>query len=232
MQKTVIGFVEDDPVIRQNYCELLETEGYEVLCYDNRTDALDAFSGYCPDLLLIDVALGNERDGGFQLCKQIRTLYPVVPIVFLTSYDSDIDKISGLRLGADDYLSKDVSTMYLTVRIETLLRRTTAIRDDLGETATEQVNLGKLIIDDHQSSINWNGEELNLPLTQYWMVKELASSGQVRSPEQLMRAAKIVVEPNTIVAHIKSIRRKFTEIDKGFSGIRTERGLGYRWIVQ
>jgi two-component system OmpR family response regulator len=230
MKIATIGFVEDDLTIRENYSELLTDEGYEVRSHEGRVSAMDDFGRSCPDIVLIDVALGRERDGGYQLCSHLRARYPLLPIIFLTSFDSEIDKISGLRLGADDYLSKDTSTAYLLVRIETLLRRKAALQQGRDSGPQRQSVEAKLTIDKRRSVISWNGRDVELPLTQFWIVEDLITSGSVRTLEQLMRAGRIVVEPNTIAAHIKNIRRKFKEIDTDFDCIRTERGLGYRWV--
>ena len=122
-----IAYVEDDDLIRENYAELLGESGFEVTTYSNPKDALAAFSQKMPHLVLLDITLGRERDAGFQLCSDIRKLSSTVQIVFLTSHDGEIDKVSGLRLGADDYLTKDVSIDYIVVRLEALFRRLEAL---------------------------------------------------------------------------------------------------------
>src|SRR5438477_307486 len=104
-----IAIVEDEPAIRANYADVLRRQGYEVAAYAKRDEALTAFRTRLPDLALIDIGLGDDVDGGFTLCRELRALSPTVPILFLTARDSDFDVVSGLRLGADDYLTKDVS---------------------------------------------------------------------------------------------------------------------------
>ena len=223
-----IGFVEDDDVIRENYTDFLEDAGFTVRAFSDRPSAFSAFQERLPDIAVLDVSLGRERDGGFQLCADIRRVSPQVPIIFLTSHDDEMSKISGLRLGADDYLSKASSIHLLIVRIETLLRRHESLRGDSGPT---QLIAGPLRIDPKSSMVYWRDELIDMPLTQLWMVESLVrANGQPRSHAELMRAANIVVEPNTIAAHMKNIRARFRKIDADFDSIRTERGLGYRWI--
>src|SRR3990170_9103568 len=123
-----IAIVEDDPAIRANYAEALRKHGFEVSAYGARAEALAAMRARLPDLALIDIGLGSDADAGFELCRELRALAAQLPIIFLTARDSDFDVISGLRLGADDYLTKDVSLPHLTARINTLFRRVDALR--------------------------------------------------------------------------------------------------------
>lgn len=232
MRKRVV-FVEDDDVIRENYTELLTEEGFEVEAFRDRYAALARVKQSAPDLALLDISLDQERDAGFQLCADLRRLYPRLPIIFLTSHDAEVDKISGIRLGADDYLTKDVSLDYLIVRMEALLRRFEALGGGAAKSAASdgQFVAGALVIDRQQMLASWRGRKLDLTLTQLWIVQDLAANpGQVRRYEQLMKAANIVVEPNTITAHIKTIRERFRAIDPEFDGIKSERALGYRWV--
>jgi len=104
-----IAIVEDEAVIRANYAEAMEQQGFQVSGYASRPEALAAFQAQLPDLVVIDVGLGDEPEGGFDLCRELRARSASLPIVFLTARDSDLDSISGLRLGADDYLGKAVS---------------------------------------------------------------------------------------------------------------------------
>ena len=118
-----IAIVEDEPAIRANYADALKKQGYEVATYANRGDALAALRTRLPDLALIDIGLGDEIDGGFALCRELRALSESLPIIFLSARDSDFDVVAGLRLGADDYLTKDVSLPHLSARIAALFRR-------------------------------------------------------------------------------------------------------------
>ena len=221
-----IAFVEDDEVIRENYSDMLREEGYEVSTASNRLAADEMFDAGTYDLAILDVSLGAEFDAGYQLCSKLRQRDKDLPIIFLTSHDSEIDHISGLRVGADDYLSKDSSFSFLLVRIQTLLRRVA----DISESKTTDKRSQSLELDPDSCSVYWRGERVDLTLTQFWMLREIFESKSVSSIDQLMKAANITVEPNTVIQHIKSIRRKFSEIDSSFSSIKTERGRGYRWL--
>ena len=118
-----IAIVEDEPAIRANYADALRKHGYEVAAYAGRAEALAAMRSRLPDLALIDIGLGADVDGGFALCRELRALSATLPIIFLTARDSDFDIVAGLRLGADDYLTKDVSLPHLLARIAALFRR-------------------------------------------------------------------------------------------------------------
>lgn len=222
--RTRIGFVEDDDVLLENYSELLEEEGYAVIAATSSQEALEKFGKETVDLMILDVSLGKEHDAGYLLCAEFRRQQPELPIIFLTSHDSEIDHVSGLRVGADDYLSKGTSFQFLLVRIQTLLRRLAAL-----QASAAAADDKPLRIDEKGLTVYWKGDRVDLPLTQYWILRELVCSQAVCDWQRLMQAANITVEPNTIAAHVKNIRNRFRSIDAGFSCIRTERAKGYRW---
>ena len=228
-----IAYVEDDIVILANYTEILRDEGFEVAGYSGSDEAIAAFRDGLPDLVLLDVSLHGERDAGFHVCSELRRLSENLPIIFLTSHDGEIDKISGLRLGADDYITKDASIEYIIVRIKALFRRLEAVRGAASQAASHpDVVLGELRVNEQLSCVYWNNVNLELSLTHFWLVRELCThAGQVRSHRELMKACNIVVEANTITAHFVAIRRAFTAVDPEFNCIRTERGRGYRWVA-
>ena len=118
-----IAIVEDEPAIRANYADALRRHGYDVAAYASRPEAMAAFRTRLPDLAVIDVGLGDQPDGGFTLCRDLRAMSETLPIVFLSARDSDFDIVAGLRIGADDYLAKDASLHQLTARIAALFRR-------------------------------------------------------------------------------------------------------------
>lgn len=229
-----IAIVEDDPVILRNYADFLRGCGLEVDTYSNKTTALAGLQQGPPDLVLLDITLGHQREAGFEICAELRHRYAQIPIVFLTSHDGEIDKISGLRLGADDYLTKDVSLDFLIARIEALFRRRDAYARG-GEVPVSTGGWGTDILQLNPVTCvaYWRSQSLDLSLTQYWMLAELhRQPGRAVSQADLMKAAKLVVEPNTITAHIKAIRDAFRRIDDSFDRIITERGRGYRWLAR
>jgi len=223
-----IAIVEDEPAIRANYADVLKRQGYEVAAYARRDDALAAFRTRLPDLALIDIGLADDVDGGFTLCRELRALSATVPILFLTARDSDFDVVSGLRLGADDYLTKDVSLPHLTARIAALFRRSDLLNAPAA--SDDAVSRGPLTLDVKRLRAQWNGQRVDLTLTEFWMVHALARfPGHVKDRDSLMRDARIVVDDSTITSHVKRIRRKFIAIDPKFDRIDTVYGMGYRW---
>jgi two-component system OmpR family response regulator len=228
-----VGLVEDDDVIRENYADFLQARGFGVRAFGDRQSALGAFRVDTPDVAVLDVALGDERDGGLLLCAELRELSQTLPVIFLTCHDNEVDRIAGLKVGADDYLSKESSFDFLAVRIKTLLERRRAVleSDSEGKRSAE-VAIGDLRIDADRAEVTWQGQPVRLSLTQYWMVLALASAQpQPKSATELMRAASISVAPNTVAVHIRSIRSRFNAVDPDFNAIRTERGHGYRWVL-
>ena len=223
-----IAIVEDEAAIRENYADVLRRQGYEVSGYANRRDALAAFRTRLPDLALIDIGLGDDVDGGFTLCRELRAMSAQLPIIFLSARDSDFDVVSGLRLGADDYLTKDVGLPHLSARIAALFRRSDLLS---APPATEDVlERGALKLDIKRLTAHWAGQRVELTLTEFWMVHALARfPGHVKDRDSLMRDARIVVDDSTITSHIKRIRRKFLALDPAFDCIATVYGIGYRW---
>jgi two-component system OmpR family response regulator len=223
-----IAVVEDDPAIRANYAELLRRQGYEVTAHADRPSALSAFRTRLPDLAVLDIGLGDEIDGGFALCRELRALSATVPIIFLTARDSEFDTVAGLRLGADDYLTKDASLPHLLARIAALFRRIDALGSETP--AEDVVERGPLRIDLKRVTCAWRGQRVDLTLTEFWIVHALARHpGHVKDREQLMGEARMVVDDSTVTSHVKRIRKKFAALDTGFDRIESVYGMGYRW---
>ncbi|HEX7605987.1 MAG TPA: proteobacterial dedicated sortase system response regulator [Usitatibacter sp.] len=223
-----IALVEDDPTIRQNYVDALTRAGYEVAAFGDRASATKTLAGRLPELAIIDIGLGADIDGGFALCRELRAASERLPIIFLSARDSDFDIVSGLRLGADDYLTKDVSLPHLLARIAALFRRVDATSQP--PAAGEVLSRGPLALDAQRMMASWNGHSVGLTVTEFWMVHSLARHpGHVKDREQLMRDAEMVVDDGTITSHVKRIRKKFLAIDPKFDSIDTVYGMGYRW---
>ncbi|HEY8070282.1 MAG TPA: proteobacterial dedicated sortase system response regulator [Burkholderiales bacterium] len=223
-----IVIVEDDAAIRANYTEALKRHGYEVSAYAARREAMEALRSRLPDLAIIDIGLGDEAEGGFALCRDLRALSPQLPIVFLTAHDSDFDVVSGLRLGADDYLTKGVSLPHLMARIAALFRRVDALADT--KPVEERIVRGSLELDLKRFNALWRSGPVELTLTEFWIVHSLARHpGHVKNRDQLMRDAELVVDDATVTSHVKRVRAKFLAVDPAFDAIETAYGLGYRW---
>jgi two-component system OmpR family response regulator len=226
-----IAIVEDEPAIRENYAASLKKQGYQVVTFGNRPDALAAFNKKLPDLALLDIGLDDEIDGGFELCRSLRSISTTLPIIFLTARDSDLDIISGLRLGADDYLTKDISIPNLCARVAAFFRRQELLSAPPAKETIIKRN--DLTMDMNRFSVHWKDQPVDLTLTEFWMVHTLAlHPGHVKNREQLMQDAKIVVDDATITSHIKRIRKKFQVVDKSFDCVDTVYGMGYRWVEQ
>ena len=223
-----IAIVEDDPLIRENYADVLRRQGYDVNAYPSRKPAMDAFKQRLPNLALIDIGLGDEMDGGFTLCRDLRALSATLPIIFLTARDSDFDTVAGLRIGADDYLTKDVSLHHLLARISALFRRNDLLASP--PSSDEIIEREPLRIDLKRFTVTWKTKPVDLTLTEFWMVHALVKfPGHVKDRDQLMRDAELTVDDSTITSHIKRMRKKFIEVDPAFDRIDTVYGIGYRW---
>ena len=228
MPKT-IAIVEDEPALRENYSAALRAQGYQTQLFAVRKDALETFRKRLPDLILLDIGLSGDAEGGFEVCREVRAMSTTVPIIFLSARDSDLDIISGLRLGADDYLTKDISLPHLTARISALFRRLEALR--MPSVQENIIERGPLNIDVNRYAVRWRGRVVDLTLTEFWMVHALAlHPGHVKNREQLMRDAQIVVDDATITSHVKRMRSKFVAVDPQVTGIDTVYGMGYRWL--
>jgi two-component system OmpR family response regulator len=227
--------VEDDDVLRRNYEALLAAHRLSVCACASKAEAIAAFKQEAFDVVILDVTLGHDYEAGFDLCQTFREKRKATPIIFLTERSDDHDRISGLRLGADDYLSKTISGTYLVARINALIRRVEALTGDTSEPVIGSPKQGDspLRIDERLSRAYWQNSPLDLSLTQFWILKDLYEhNGEVRSTTDLMRAANITVQPNTIVVHIKAIREEIQKITPDFACIKSERARGYRWVSE
>lgn len=224
-----IAVVEDEAPIRENYLDAFRRHGFVAEGYPDRASAERAFAGELPDLVIIDIGLGDEHEGGFALCRALRARSEKLPIIFLTARDSELDAVSGLRLGADDYLTKDISIPHLMARVSALLRRLEALASP-GGAQSHAMERGELAIDTDCLTARWRGRPVDLTVTEFWIVHALARfPGHVRTRDQLMEAASLVVDESTITSHVKRIRRKFQQHDPEFSRLLTVHGAGYRW---
>lgn len=227
--------VEDDDVLRRNYELLLGAHQLSVCGCATKSEAVAAFDREAFDVVILDVTLGRDYEAGFELCQLFRERQKTIPIIFLTERSEDHDRISGLRLGADDYLAKTVSGAFLAARVNALIRRIETLTAGAAEPAAKPARseIAPLRIDERLSRAYWRETPLTLSLTQFWILKDLADhAGEVRSTAELMRAANITVQPNTIVVHIKAIREEIQRISPDFACIKSERARGYRWVSE
>jgi two-component system OmpR family response regulator len=223
-----VAVVEDEPAIRENYAAGLRRHGYRVAAYADRPAALAAFEAGLPDLVIIDINLGREVEGGFELCRELRARSRSLPIIFLTARDSELDAVSGLRLGADDYLTKQISVEHILARVAALFRRVDAL--SAPRDAAALIERGPLRLDLECMTAEWLDQPVPLTVTEFWVVHALARRpGHVRDRDQLMAAANTVLDDSSVTSQIKRIRRKFQGADSSFDAIETVYGMGYRW---
>lgn len=229
--KRKVAIVEDDYDQRENYADALTKSGYEVTTYSNRAKAQVGMKENMPDLAILDIMLEDEMDGGFDLCRDLRALSPTLPIIFLTARDSDIDRVSGLRLDAWDYLTKPLNIQYLSVRITSLFRIVDSLAKNDDAEDPDIVIIGYLKIDPNSMSIKWKDQELSLTLTEFWLIESMARHpGHVKTYDNMMQITRqSYVERNTINGYIRRIRNKFKEVDPTFNHIQTVFGVGYKW---
>ena len=226
-----IAIVEDDPDQRSNYIDAITRKGYDVTAYSSREDAISGFEKELPELVILDIILGDEVDAGFELCRELLSRAPSLPVIFLTERIKEIDKISGLRLGAWDYLPKPITLDYLAERISSLLRISEARSQSSATGSTSAKVIGDLSIDQEALLVSWKGSAINLSGTEFRMLAKLVRlPGHAVSYDTLMNATmQSLVTNNTINTHMRNIRKKFETIDPDFNAIKSEYGYGYRW---
>lgn len=229
MKTHKIALVDDDRNITTSVSMALKSEGFEVDVYNDGEEGYRGITSAVPDIAVLDVKM--PRMDGIELIQKLRKTHDL-PIIFLTSKDDEIDEIIGLRMGADDYITKPFSQRLLIERIKTLLRRNAARND----TAIEQKNIiqrGALTLDDDRHVCMWNGQAVNVTVTEFLLLKSLVEKiGHVKSRDQLIDIAygqSIYVDDRTIDSHVKRLRKKFKDIDPSFDKIETVYGIGYKY---
>ncbi|MFT4099479.1 MAG: response regulator [Burkholderiaceae bacterium] len=227
-----IAVIEDEPALRDNLRDALARHGYEVQTFPNRPEAQAVCASRLPDLAIVDVGLGDEPEGGFELCRWLRQRDAKLPILILSARDSDIDVVSGLRLGADDYVPKSVSLPHLMARVTALLRRAD-LSGQASAGADDRLVRGPLTLDVHRFEAKWRGTTVDLTVTEFWILHSLAKyPGHVKDRDALMREANMLVDDHTITSYVKRMRRKFEQVDPQFKSIETVYGMGYRFVEQ
>ena len=226
-----IALVEDDRNILTSVSIALESEGFSVDTYTDGDDALRGLSQKPADLAILDIKM--PRMDGMELLLKIRKK-SVMPIIFLTSKDDEVDELLGLKMGADDYIKKPFSQRLLIERIKALLRRRELDENaNNGDDKNNAIFRDNLMMDQSRHECTWKGNPLNLTITEFLLLKSLAyRPGLVKNRDQLIDTAygeNIYVDDRTIDSHIKRLRKKFRAIDPNFSQIETLYGVGYRY---
>ncbi|MGI9321793.1 MAG: two-component system response regulator CreB [Thiogranum sp.] len=217
-----ILIIEDEPAITDAVTYALETEGFETRCYQLGQEGLDALcSGESFALVILDVGLPDIS--GFEVCKSIRR-FSNVPIIFLTARNEEVDRVVGLEIGGDDYVSKPFSPRELAARVKVILKRTSLSESNNKVGSEFEVDVVK-------AQIRYYGERLELTRYEYLILSLL-----LKQPERVFTRTQIMdnvwEEPETsleraVDTHIKSLRTKLRAVTGDADPIRTHRGMGY-----
>lgn len=232
MSQTIV-LVDDDRNILTSVSMALEAEGYEVHTYSDAEEGLRNLMQRPPDLAVLDIKM--PRLTGMELLQRLRQnqVTQLLPVIFLTSKDEEVDEIMGLSMGADDYIIKPFSQRLLIERIRAILRREDIRINPPSADPNSIITRGELVLDSERHQCTWKGTVVNLTVTEFLLVKTLAQRlGHVKSRDQLMDAAygeSVYVDDRTIDSHIKRLRKKFRKIDSEFEQIETLYGVGYRY---
>jgi two-component system response regulator ChvI len=234
-----IALVDDDRNILTSVSLTLEAEGYTVATYTDGASGLEGLTADKPDLAILDIKM--PRMDGMELLRRLRQKSDV-PVIFLTSKDEEIDELFGLKMGADDFITKPFSQRLLVERVKAILRRS-APRDPSAPIVPGQDSSGKaliergsLVMDEERHTCTWKSQRVTLTVTEFLILQALAlRPGVVKSRNALMDAAyddQVYVDDRTIDSHIKRLRKKFKAVDDDFEMIETLYGVGYRFKEQ
>ncbi|MEN9895712.1 MAG: hypothetical protein RIR97_1564 [Pseudomonadota bacterium] len=232
-----IALVDDDRNILTSVSIALEAEGYKVETYTDGASALDGLSARPPALAIFDIKM--PRMDGMELLRRLRQKSDL-PVIFLTSKDEEIDELFGLKMGADDFITKPFSQRLLVERVKAILRRAANREAAALQTAktgvasvASSLERGQLVMDQERHTCTWKGEPVVLTVTEFLILHALAQRpGVVKSRDSLMDAAydeQVYVDDRTIDSHIKRLRKKFKVVDDDFEMIETLYGVGYRF---
>jgi len=226
MIKQTILVVDDEPSILELVRVYLEKEGWRVILAMDGGQAIDRIEIANPDMIVLDVMLPELN--GFDVCKQLRSKGNQVPIIMLTARDDDIDKILGLELGADDYLTKPFNPRELVARIKAILRRGQQTKD----LDKKMIKAGNLSLDLARREVKYKDEIIELRTQEFEVLRVLAEHpGWVFSREKLLSLAwgfDFLGQTRTVDVHIAQIRKK---IDGYALSIESVTGIGYKLVI-
>lgn len=228
VRKTTILTADDDPQLLRLITRTLQLEGYEVLSASDGQQALSLIEHKIPDAVLLDVMM--PKMDGFTVCQRVRE-FSLVPIIIVTARGQDLDKIRGLDLGADDYLTKPFSVDELLARVRAVLRRAQFSLQNSPQSAHPIATIGNVTIDFPQHLVKKNGQEVILTPTEYRILSYLAqNAGRVITQDLLLEhvwGSEYVGESHMLQVNINRLRRKL-EIDSTRPRlILTKVGIGY-----
>ena len=227
--KPYILLVDDDPNISRLVQLYLEKESFEVRTADRGDDALSEFRKLPPDLMLLDVMLPGMD--GWQVLKAIRKT-STIPIIMLTAKDETFDKVLGLELGADDYITKPFDTKELVARVKAVLRRTQGAEEE----KQEGLSFPGLTVSLTQYEVHYEGRKIDMPPKELEVLYFLAShQNQVFTREQLLEQVwgfDFFGDSRTVDVHIKRLREKLQDSEKYGWCIKTVWGVGYKFEMK
>jgi DNA-binding response OmpR family regulator len=227
-RKTTIVAADDDPQLLRLVTRNLQLEDYEVVAAMDGQEALDAISTHTPDLVLLDVMM--PRMDGFTVTQRVRE-FSAVPIIIVTARGQDQDKIRGLDLGADDYLTKPFSVDELLARVRAVLRRSQLGAGEGGQGLTATVQVGELSVDYAQHLVSLRGTEVPLTPIEYRIISYLAQNvGRVITQDLLLEhvwGPEYVGESHMLQVNINRLRRKLEDDPAHPRYIQTKVGVGY-----
>ncbi len=229
--KFTIALVDDERNIVQPLSLALEAEGYRVRTFADGQEAFERLNDDLPDLGIFDIKM--PRMDGMELLRRVRQKSDM-PVIFLTSKDEEIDELFGLKMGADDYITKPFSSRLVVERVKAVLRRSQA-REMTGTPveAARVLERGLLKLDPERHTCHWDEKPVTLTVTEFLILQALATRpGVVKTRDALMDAAyddQVYVDDRTIDSHIKRLRKKFKQVDENFDVIETLYGVGYRF---
>lgn len=229
MKNVKILIVDDEPSITKSVQYSLEREGYTVVVADNGVDAIELARKEKPDLAILDVML--PQLDGYEVCRTIRAEMPI-PIIMLTAKGEEIDKVVGLEIGADEYLTKPFSLRELQARIKAMLRLVNRFKSTRTD-EPDKIEIGDLLIDMNRHEVSLSGEILPLTLKEFELLKLLAlNANKVLSREYLIEQVwgyDFAGEGRTVDVHIHWLREKIEKDSNTPIRIQTVRGVGYRF---
>ena len=231
--KGTVALVDDEENIRETVGFALRRDGYRVEVFADGQAAWEAWQQQPADVVVLDIMM--PRMDGLELCRKLRAQSEEVPIIFLTSRDEELDRVLGLELGADDYLTKPFSMRELMARIKVLFRRLALARRGRGDSASDEeiLTVGRLALDLRRYTAHWEHQPVQLTVTEFLILQALARHpGHVKTRQHLVDEGyphETYVSDRTIDSHIKRLRKKLTQADPEFDEIETVYGLGYRY---
>ena len=231
--KNNIFLIDDDKNILTSVSMLLESEGYKVKTFSDGESGLKAILENHPDIAVVDIKM--PRLDGIELLKKLRKTSDM-PVIFLTSKDTEIDELLGLKIGADDYITKPFSQKILIERIRILIKRD-ELKNIKKKNKIDDKNFlrtGNIFLDTEKYMCKWKNKTVNLTVTEFLLIKSLVeNSGVVKSRDQLIVSAfgddKENIDDRAIDHHFKRIRKKFKNTDNNFNSIVTIYGGGYKF---